>query len=278
MANNKLINSITMLPDMLGVPLYHLGRSPTVNDNNFPEGTIWINTVIDEGFILTNKGSTPGNAKWDQFTVSIPVAVNEGGTGQSSYTNGQLLIGNTTGNTLDKATLTEGDGMTVTNGNGAITLKANFDAPPEIGSATPAAANFTNVSMDGIAAGFASSQEEFRQAGLQTTNNVAQSIAEIVLNNNEMISIEGRINGLRNNYSEAVCARFFAGAYRAAGSIAMVGSPVVDIIENSSGAPVVDVDADPGGNESIRIRVTGEAGKIINWVVSYRYHKTLTDS
>jgi hypothetical protein len=45
-----------------------------------------------------------------------------GGTGQSSYTNGQLLIGNTTGNTLTKATLTAGTGVSVTNGTGSITL------------------------------------------------------------------------------------------------------------------------------------------------------------
>jgi hypothetical protein len=48
--------------------------------------------------------------------------VNKGGTGQTSYVNGQLLIGNTTGNTLTKATLTQGNGMTITNGAGSITL------------------------------------------------------------------------------------------------------------------------------------------------------------
>jgi len=45
-----------------------------------------------------------------------------GGTGQTSYTDGQLLIGNSTGNTLAKATLTAGAGISVTNGSGAITI------------------------------------------------------------------------------------------------------------------------------------------------------------
>ena len=49
-------------------------------------------------------------------------SVANGGTGQSSFTNGQLLIGNTTGNTLAKATLTAGTGISVTNGAGSITL------------------------------------------------------------------------------------------------------------------------------------------------------------
>ncbi|MES2394509.1 MAG: hypothetical protein V4549_00815 [Bacteroidota bacterium] len=57
-------------------------------------------------------------------TTVIPVV--NGGTGQSSYTNGQLLIGNTTGNTLNKGTLTGTAGqITVTNGAGAITLSTS---------------------------------------------------------------------------------------------------------------------------------------------------------
>ena len=45
-----------------------------------------------------------------------------GGTGQTTYTDGQLLIGNSTGNTLSKSTLTAGTGISVTNGNGSITI------------------------------------------------------------------------------------------------------------------------------------------------------------
>jgi hypothetical protein len=52
------------------------------------------------------------------------LAVANGGTGQTSYTNGQLLIGNTTGNTLTPATLTAGTNVTISNGAGAITINA----------------------------------------------------------------------------------------------------------------------------------------------------------
>ena len=65
-----------------------------------------------DGTNLTANTLTPTNA----------LGVAYGGTGQTSYTNGQLLIGNTTGNTLTKATLTAGTGITVTNGNGSITI------------------------------------------------------------------------------------------------------------------------------------------------------------
>ena len=56
-------------------------------------------------------------------TGTLPVA--NGGTGQTSYTDGQLLIGNTTGNTLTKATLTAGSGITITNGTGSISIAAS---------------------------------------------------------------------------------------------------------------------------------------------------------
>jgi len=52
------------------------------------------------------------------------LAVSDGGTGQTSYVDGQVLIGNTTGNTLNKATLTAGANITITNGGGSISIAA----------------------------------------------------------------------------------------------------------------------------------------------------------
>jgi hypothetical protein len=52
------------------------------------------------------------------------LSVARGGTGQTSYVNGELLIGNTTGNTLTKGTLTAGSGVSITNGTGSITIAA----------------------------------------------------------------------------------------------------------------------------------------------------------
>lgn len=59
------------------------------------------------------------------LTLGSALPVASGGSGQTSYTDGQLLIGNTTGNTLDKATLTGGTGVTITNGSGTITIAAD---------------------------------------------------------------------------------------------------------------------------------------------------------
>ncbi|MAH46486.1 hypothetical protein CMI37_11680 [Candidatus Pacearchaeota archaeon] len=58
----------------------------------------------------------------DLTNLTGTLGVDQGGTGQTSYTDGQLLIGNTTGNTLAKATLSEGEGIDITNGSGSITI------------------------------------------------------------------------------------------------------------------------------------------------------------
>ena len=56
------------------------------------------------------------------ITLAGTLAVANGGTGQTSYVDGELLIGNSSGNTLSKATLTAGSNITITNASGAITI------------------------------------------------------------------------------------------------------------------------------------------------------------
>lgn len=69
---------------------------------------------------FTSGGAVYATSTSALTTGTLPVTA--GGTGQASYTDGQLLIGNTTGNTLAKATLTAGTGISVTNGSGSITI------------------------------------------------------------------------------------------------------------------------------------------------------------
>jgi hypothetical protein len=74
-----------------------------------------------------------------EVTGVLPVV--NGGTGQSSYTNGQLLIGNTSGNTLTKSTLTAGSNISITNGNGSITIAAIGVAGGDVVGPASSAAN-----------------------------------------------------------------------------------------------------------------------------------------
>jgi hypothetical protein len=88
--------------------------------------------------IFTVSGSpvtTTGTLALSYSGTALPVA--NGGTGQTTYTDGQLLIGNSTGNTLTKATITAGSGITVTNGNGSITIASTSGG----GSVTSVAAS-----------------------------------------------------------------------------------------------------------------------------------------
>jgi len=98
--------------------------------------TIYNSTVIGNTTAAGVGVAVPNNNKimvWSDGTnvfelqaqASGTLAVANGGTGQTSYTDGQLLIGNTSGNTLTKATLTAGSGISITNGSGAITIAAS---------------------------------------------------------------------------------------------------------------------------------------------------------
>jgi hypothetical protein len=87
-----------------------------------------------------------------QTTIAIPasqvtsgtLAVARGGTGQSSYTDGQLLVGQTSSGSLVATTLTAGSGISVTNGSGTVTVASSpgnqvansVFAGPSSGSAT----------------------------------------------------------------------------------------------------------------------------------------------
>jgi hypothetical protein len=75
------------------------------------------------GSSLTSVG-TLTSGTWSASTIGT----SKGGTGQTTYSNGQLLIGNSSGS-LSKATITAGSNITVTNSSGGITIAAAAGAP-----------------------------------------------------------------------------------------------------------------------------------------------------
>lgn len=87
------------------------------------------------GKTMSGASNTFSNIPFSSLAGTVTVAA--GGTGQTTYTDGQLLIGNSTGNTLTKATLTAGTNISVTNGGGSITIAT---------SSTP---SFTSITASG---------------------------------------------------------------------------------------------------------------------------------
>ena len=81
-----------------------------------PSNVSWSTNTFDYAGSITS-------ATWNGNVIQP----NRGGTGQSTYTDGQLLIGNTSGNTLSKATLSAGTGITITNGNGSISIATTIN-------------------------------------------------------------------------------------------------------------------------------------------------------
>jgi len=76
------------------------------------------------GATTAEKTYTLPDATTTILTTNAAVTPAQGGTGQTTYTDGQLLIGNSTGNTLTKTTLTAGAGVSITNGSGSISIAA----------------------------------------------------------------------------------------------------------------------------------------------------------
>jgi hypothetical protein len=115
--------NLTGLPISTGVSGLGTGVATALAVNVGSAGA----AVVNGGALGTPSSGTATNLTGlplsTGVTGTLPVA--NGGTGQTSYTDGQLLIGNSTGNTLAKATLTQGTGITITNGNGTITIAAS---------------------------------------------------------------------------------------------------------------------------------------------------------
>ena len=98
-----------------------VGTVTSVSGTGTVNGITLTGTVTSSGS-LTLGGTLSGVSLTTQVSGTLPVA--NGGTGQTSYTDGQLLIGNSTGNTLAKTTLTAGTNVSITNGPGTITINA----------------------------------------------------------------------------------------------------------------------------------------------------------
>jgi hypothetical protein len=116
----------------------------TVTNVNGSGGTTGLTLT---GGPITNTGT---------LTIGGTLAVANGGTGQTAYTDGQLLIGNTSTGGLTKATLTAGANVTITNAGGAITIASTGGGTggvTSVGATFPATTTGGTTPTIGIANG-----------------------------------------------------------------------------------------------------------------------------
>jgi hypothetical protein len=122
-ATNKTINWINSTDCWTSSEDFDLvsGKAYKIDDTTVLSSTTLGSSVT--GSSLTSVG-TLTSGTWSANTI----ATNRGGTGNTGYSNGQLLIGNSSGS-LSKATITAGSNITVTNSSGGITIAASAGAP-----------------------------------------------------------------------------------------------------------------------------------------------------
>lgn len=117
-------------------------------------------TKTDDTNVTLTLGGTPASALLAAVSLTLgwtgELAVARGGTGQSSFTDGQLLIGNGAGNTLTKATLTQGPGINITNAAGAVTIgtAGGISGTAALAKLTVAGTNGSLTFTNGIITGY----------------------------------------------------------------------------------------------------------------------------
>jgi len=122
-ANGGTATATPSLVQGTGVTITGTWPNQTINATGTGGTVTSVAATVPSIFSITGSPvTTSGTLAMTYSGTALPVL--NGGTGQTSYTDGQLLIGNTTGNTLTKTTLTAGTGITITNGSGAITIAA----------------------------------------------------------------------------------------------------------------------------------------------------------
>jgi hypothetical protein len=119
-------------------------------------------TSVTNTTIAISGSAVSGNISGSAGNVTGVVAVLNGGTGQTTYTDGQLLIGNSTGNTLTKSTLTAGSGISITNGAGSITIDAtNAGAVTSVTGTSPVVSSGGATPNISLASGYGDTQNPY---------------------------------------------------------------------------------------------------------------------
>src|SRR5205823_4237084 len=133
------------------------------------------------GLAITADTGTITSGVWNGTTIDV----SHGGTGQTTYTDGQLLIGNSSGTTLSKATLTPGSGIAIANGNGSITISQTSSGASKWTQDSANGVLYPNIAtLDLLVGGTATSSSKFSVLGMAAGTNPTASVSATAGSNN----------------------------------------------------------------------------------------------
>ncbi len=120
--SNTISSSRINIEGITNSPLIYAGADGDIRfwvSSNGELGLGYNMLEVSSAPFSVNSSGTINNGTWNASTI----AVNKGGTGRTSYSNGQLLIGS--GTSLVANTLSAGSGISITNGSGIITINTS---------------------------------------------------------------------------------------------------------------------------------------------------------
>lgn len=98
--------------------IYSASTSPSIL-----AGQLTISGLLKAGSLSTTLTDSSGKILSSALNI---VQIGQGGTGQTGYIDGEILIGNSLTSGLSRARIIAGSGITITNGHGSITIDASF--------------------------------------------------------------------------------------------------------------------------------------------------------
>jgi hypothetical protein len=164
------------------------------------------------------------------YGAGTAAAINWTAAGNSSPTVPQVLIAHTGGIPAFGSITSAGSTIAITYNNGTNTINLEADEAADI--------------------------------SVQTTDATPTTLYSLAVSTNQAVTLYCDIIGATADYSAAIGGNVEATARRGAGSLTMVGSPVVNLNEDSAGSP--DFTIVVSGNNLI-IQVTGVAATTYNW-------------
>jgi hypothetical protein len=165
-----------------------------LNATNISSGTIGSSYVSGSYTGITGVGTLTAGT-WNATTIDVA----HGGTGQTTYTDGQLLIGNSSGNTLTKATLTAGTGISITNGNGSISIASTVTGvtiADDTSSATPYYPLFARVTTGTATTEYTSSTKlnYTPSTGLLASTALSANASALTSSNTSNLAVGGTLS------------------------------------------------------------------------------------